>query len=95
MLTYVTLMRYTRQGLESIDQALERFQATRAKMRSLGGELVFLYLTQGQYDLVAVTKWPDEYTGMRFLLELGKQGNVRSETFRAFDEAEIAKILGR
>lgn len=95
MLTYVTLARYTRQGIENIDQALERFQATRERIRASGGEMVCLYLTQGQYDLVAVSRWPDEYTGMRFLLELGKAGNIRSETFRAFDETEIAKILGK
>lgn len=89
------MARYTRQGIETIDQVLERIQATRERIRASGGELVCLYLTQGQYDLAAVSRWPDEHTAMRFLLELGKAGNIRTETFRAFDEAEIAQILGK
>ncbi|MEJ5367406.1 MAG: GYD domain-containing protein [Bryobacteraceae bacterium] len=73
MLTYVTLMHSTRQGPESIDQAPERFGAAREKIHAQGGELVALYLTQGQYDLVAVSRWPGECTGMRFLSNPARQ----------------------
>lgn len=95
MVTYVSLFRFTHQGTQTIDSLLERFRITKAKMAESGGELVGLYLTQGQYDVVAISRWPDEYRAMNFNLWLAKQGNVRSETLRAFDEQEIARILGQ
>lgn len=95
MFTYVSLFRFTQQGAQTIDSLLERLRITKAKMAESGGELVGMYLTQGQYDLAAISRWPDEHKAMGFNLWLAKQGNVRSETLRAFDEQEIARILGQ
>lgn len=95
MFTYVSLFRFTHQGTQTIDSLPERLRITKAKLAESGGELAGLYLTQGQYDLVAVSRWPDEHKAMGFNLWLAKQGNVRSETLRAYDEQEIARILGQ
>ena len=57
-----------------------------------------VYWTQGQYDLVAITDWPDEETATAFTFQVCMAGNVRMETLRAFDEAAmqciVAKIAG-
>ena len=93
MPTYVTLYRYTEKGIANIQDAPQRIAAAKAKLKEAGAELVGVYLTTGQYDLVAISRWPDEYTAMRFLLEQGKEGRLRTETMRAYDEGEFAKIL--
>ncbi len=95
MFTYLSLLRFTQQGAQTIDSLLERLRITKAKLAEPGGELVGMYLTQGQYDLAAISRWPDEHKAMGFNLWLAKQGNVRSETLRADDEQEIARILGQ
>jgi uncharacterized protein with GYD domain len=58
-----------------------------------GGHLHALYWTQGAYDIVAIAEWPDEETAMVFLLALGRQGNVRTETLRAFSAEDMRRIL--
>ncbi len=57
-----------------------------------GGKVVGLYWTKGWYDLVLVTEAPDEQM-MVVLLALASQGNVHTETLRAFDETEMESIL--
>lgn len=94
MLTYVTLYRYTQQGIANIQGAPQRIAAAKDKMKAAGGELIGVYLTQGQYDVVAISRWPDEHAATRFLIAQAQEGNVRTETLRAFDEEEMAKILG-
>jgi len=94
MPTYVTLYRYTQQGITNIKQAPQRIALARAKVKEAGGEILGVYLTTGQYDVVAISRWPDEMSAMKFVIAQAQEGNVRPETMRAFDEGEIAKLLG-
>jgi len=48
----------------------------------------------GQYDLVAIAEMPNDETVARMALALGAQGNIRSETIRAFTKTEFRKIAG-
>ena len=50
-------------------------------------------MTMGQYDLVAIAEWPDDETAAKFILAQCSEGNVRSETLKAFSEAEYRKII--
>jgi uncharacterized protein with GYD domain len=93
MVTYVTLYRYTQQGINNIQGAPKRIAAARKKAKAAGGEIVGVYLTQGQYDLVAISRWPDEISATKFGIAQAQEGNVRTESMRAFDEGEIAQIL--
>jgi len=48
----------------------------------------------GQYDLVAIAEMPNDEAVARMALGLGMQGNIRTETMRAFTETEFKKIAG-
>jgi uncharacterized protein with GYD domain len=51
------------------------------------------YLTLGRYDVIYVFEAPDDATAARGLLALAAQGNVRTETVRAFNEDEYRQIV--
>jgi uncharacterized protein with GYD domain len=91
--TYVTLYRYTQQGVQSIKESPDRIAAAREAARSMGVDLKAIYLTMGQYDLVAVAEAPDDETVAKFGLALGSLGNVRTETLRAFTEDEFRSLV--
>lgn len=93
MLTYVTLYRYTQQGIRNIKESPSRIEQAREAVDKAGGKLKAIYLTMGQYDLVAISEWPSEEAAAAFQLGLGALGNVTSETLRAFDEGEFKKIV--
>ncbi len=92
MPTYISLLRYTQQGITTAKNAPARVDAAKEAYRKAGGELKAIYLTMGQYDLVVVAEMPNDETVASMALALGAQGNIRSETFRAFTETEFRKI---
>ena len=93
MATYVALMRYTEQGMKAIKESPSRLEKGRQLLKSLGGELKSFHLTQGQYDAVVFVEAPNEEAVAKFALGIGSQGNVRTETMRAFSEEEYRKIV--
>ena len=94
MPTYISMLQYTQQGISNIKNAPARIDAAKDAYRKAGGELKSIYLTLGRYDLVAIVEMPNDEAVARMALALGAQGNIRSETMRAFTEAEFRKIAG-
>lgn len=94
MPTYISMLRYTQQGITTAKNAPARIDAAKEAYRKAGGELKSIFLTMGQYDLVVIAEMPNDETVARMALTLGAQGNIRSETMRAFTETEFRKIAG-
>ncbi len=93
MPTYISLVRYTQQGVQNIKDTPARLDATKQASQSLGVEIKGWYLTMGQYDLVTIIEAPDDETVAKIALTVGLRGNVRTETLRAFTEEETRRIV--
>src|SRR5205823_1893745 len=93
MPTYISLLRYTHQGIMDAKNGPARLDAAKEGFRRAGAELKAFYLIMGQYDALAILEVPDDATGARLALGIAAQGNVRLETLRAFPEAEYRKIV--
>jgi uncharacterized protein with GYD domain len=92
MHTYITLVHYTEQGVKTFAGLSERLEQTRTAGEAVGAKMVSYYLTMGQYDAVVITEAPDDQTIAKLALEAGAQGNVRTETMRAFTVEEAEEI---
>lgn len=93
MPTYITLIRYTQEGIQNIKESPARLDAARQAFRAMGAELKKWYLVTGQYDAVVIAEAPDDETVAKLALSIGAQGSIRTETFRAFTEDEYRKII--
>ncbi len=93
MPTYISLFRYTQHGIERIKQSPTRIEENRKTYRAMGVELKQVYLVMGPYDFVAVFEAPNDEAVAKALLATASSGSVRSETMRAFTEAEFKKIV--
>jgi len=93
MATYISLLRFTQQGMKNIKQAPGRLDAAKKAYKAAGAELKAFYLTMGQYDAFTVFESPDDETTAKITLSIGALGNVSTETFRAFPESEYRKIV--
>jgi uncharacterized protein with GYD domain len=93
MPTYIVLGKFTDQGIRGIREGPQRREAARQRIERLGGRLLSTYNTPGQYDLVLTVEFPDEAAATAFLLETGEQGNVRTETLRAFTAEEMQRVV--
>ena len=92
MPTYITLIRYTEQGVKTFKDLSQRLEETKAAGEAVGAKLVGYYLTMGQYDAVAISEAPDDDAIAKLALAAGARGNVRTETMRAFTDEEARKI---
>ncbi len=93
MPTYVSLARYTDQGIRNIKESATRLDAAKKAFQAAGGELKQFLLLMGKYDILIISEGPDDETAGKIALTLGSLGNVRTETFRAFTEAEFRKMI--
>jgi uncharacterized protein with GYD domain len=92
MPTYITLVRYTEQGVKTFKDLKSRLEETRRVGEAAGTTLKAFYLTMGQYDAVVISEAPDDATIAKLALAAAGRGNVRTETLRAFNEDEALRI---
>jgi uncharacterized protein with GYD domain len=93
MPTYVTLFKWTEQGIKDIKNAPNRFDAAKKLVEAGGGKTLGIYVTMGDWDLVAITEGPSDEIAAAAALSITSKGNSRTTTMRAFTESEFAKIL--
>jgi len=93
MPTYVSLVRYSDQGIRNIKESPARLDAAKKLAQSGGAEIKSFYLALGKYDIVLTVDAPNDETAMKLLLTLGSLGNVRTDTFRVFNETEFRKLI--
>ena len=91
---YVTLLRFTHQGMTKIKESPTRLDAARKVAEKVGGKFHTWYLTMGQYDAVIISEFPNDEAVAKFSLSAGALGNVTTETLRAFTEGEYRNIIG-
>ena len=91
---FVTLLRYTHQGITKIKDSPARLDAAKKAAEKLGGKIHSWYLTLGRYDAVLISEFPNDEACTKFALWVGSLGNVTTETLKAFPEAEYRKIIG-
>jgi uncharacterized protein with GYD domain len=91
---YVSLIRYTQQGIAKIKESPTRLEAGKKAAEKAGGKIHAWYLTMGKYDAVLISEFPNDEAGAQFMLSLGALGNVTTQTLKAFTEAEYRKIIG-
>jgi len=93
MPTYISLIRWTQKGIENIKEGPDRLEAAKKAFQEAGGELKEFYLVTGQYDAVVIGEFPNDETVAKVALATGSQGNIRTETLRAFTEDEYRRII--
>ena len=94
MPTYVSLLNWTQKGIENIKESPSRLDTAKQIYRSMDAEIKAFYMAMGQYDMVIVAEAPNDETVAKLALALASKGAVRTETLRAFSEAEYRKIVG-
>jgi uncharacterized protein with GYD domain len=95
MATYIVLGNFTEQGIKNVMDSPKRSDAVKAMAKKAGVTMKEVYWTLGAYDIVAIFEAPDEASMTALGLSIGKLGNVRTQTMRAFSAKEMAGVLGK
>jgi uncharacterized protein with GYD domain len=92
---YVTLMRWTSQGIAGLPAWRERVEEGERIIEAAGGNLVGVYVTLGRYDVVEIFEAPDDAVAIEILMKLQRFGAEHTETLRAFTRDEAEEIIRR
>jgi uncharacterized protein with GYD domain len=95
MATYVSLVNWTDQGIKNFRDTVRRAEDYRGLVEKSGGQVRQLLWTLGEYDLVAVTDFPDDETATAVALQTAAGGNVRTTTMKAIDAEQMSGIIER
>ena len=94
MVRYIVLYRFTEQGRRHVKDTIHRAQEIRQLNETAGFSVIGMYYTHGQYDVVAIVEAPNEEAMLTGLFAIAEEGNVTSETLRAFSPEEVQRAVG-
>jgi len=90
---YISLYKFTDQGIKAVKGSPDRTDASIKAVEAMGGKVLGVYYVLGEYDLISIGDLPNDEAAMAFALNLGIAGNVRSTTLKAFTKEEFAAIV--
>jgi len=93
MTTYVMLGTWTDMGMRDIGKSPARLEGLKRQLQDMGGQFTAFYMTMGDCDFVLIYEAPDEAVAARFCLLLGRAGNVRTRTMKAFSERTFREVV--
>jgi len=74
---------------------VKRAEAFKQLAEKSGAKVHALFWTLGQHDVVTIAEADDDLAATALSLSVASLGNVRTQTLRAFDAAEMTKILAK
>jgi uncharacterized protein with GYD domain len=92
MATYITLWKYTRDGLVDIRHMQERFDSVKAVYQQNGGKLINAYSIIGPFDVMTIGELPDERALTRTVLQICAKGRVTAQTMPALPMADFITL---
>ena len=95
MPTYVMFFGFTQQGIMDIKDSPARVEAAKKTCQAVGAKVKEFYavMGMGQYDTMFILEAPDDEAVGKAALAIGSQGNVHSNSFRAFTEDEYKRMI--
>ncbi len=95
MATFLTTVRFTSQGMRDIQATCQRADALHSMAAKMGVEMKHIFWTLGAFDGAVLFEAPDDETASAFMLKIGSLGNVTTQTMRAYEAAEMERILAK
>lgn len=93
MPTYISLCRWTQQGVEKIRESPSRLDAAKKVFAADGIKILNFYLVTGTHDLVIISEAPSDDLMAKAMLSTMSDGAITTETSRAFTEDEYRAII--
>lgn len=90
---YISYLRWTQQGAQSIKESPSRLDAAKKSFQSFGVKIKDFYMTTGRYDMVIISEAADETAVAKAILATISKGSVSTDTVRAFTEDEYRSII--
>jgi uncharacterized protein with GYD domain len=95
MARYVSLLKFTSQGIRSLKGSSARAAAFCKAAEKAGVKVEAQLWTAGEYDGILILSADDETKVLATIAKLAALGNVQTQTLQAFDSTQFAAIVGK
>jgi len=95
MARYVSLLRFTAQGVKNLKQSPARAAAFGQAAEKAGVQVEMQLWTTGAYDGILILNAASEVKALNAITRLVATGNVTTQTLQAFDAKEFTAMVGR
>jgi uncharacterized protein with GYD domain len=93
MTTYVTLVKFTSEGLKNIGNLGKQFEQGLKIAEKMGIKTIGTYSLLGPYDMMFIYEAPDEKAATRMPLSFASGGGSQTETWTAIPLEEFVKLI--
>jgi uncharacterized protein with GYD domain len=93
MAAYVVLVNFMGQGASTGNNPMSRLQDFEKSLEAAGGRKIGIWGTMGAYDMVMILEAPNDEAMAQQLIQFAMNGNLRTQTLRAFSEEEMGRIM--
>jgi uncharacterized protein with GYD domain len=93
MPSFIMFMNWTEKGIKTVRDWPKRMDEARSYSKKIGVTIKNVYLTAGDYDLIAIIEAPSADNVARFALGVGAHGNVRTKTVQAWTDSELVTFV--
>jgi uncharacterized protein with GYD domain len=95
MSTYIVLANFTEKGVHDVKDTVGRSDKFKDMAKKAGVIVKDMYWTLGPTDVVVICEAADDAAATALSMSVAARGYVRTQTLRAFNAAEVGKILER
>jgi uncharacterized protein with GYD domain len=93
MSIYITLWKYTRDGLLDIKNTPDRFEVVKEIYKKNGGKLIEAYGLIGPHDVMTIGELPDDKALTTAILQICAKGRVTAQTMAALPMADFLDVI--
>jgi uncharacterized protein with GYD domain len=92
---YVGLYKLTEKGAGDIKGSPERLQQAMKAWEAMGGKIIAVVATMGEYDFVSVGEAPSDEVAVMHAAAIASTGTVTTQSLRAFSPEEFAALVAK
>jgi len=93
MALYVTLWKYTKDGLMEVKKTQKHFEMAKKVIKASGGKLISIYALMGNYDLITIMEMPNDKVAATTILKVCSTGRITSETMSAMAMDDFLNLI--
>ncbi len=95
MATFISLVNLTEQGVRDFKASPDRAEKFKTTAQKSGVIIKNIYWTMGTYDVVIIMEAANDEAAAAAMVALVSLGNVKTQTLRAFNAAEMKEIVSK
>ena len=95
MPTYVTLLKFTSEGLKNIGDFVKSAEESEKRRTQMGIKRIGAYSILGPYDAMFIYEAPDEKAAQSLVLSFTPGGSANSETWTLIPMEEFGQLAAK